>query len=122
MVIARLPCVRCTERCSSTVNSPTVENYETKAREVEESRLPVFLKIGQRIVWVVYALVVVSIGLKERIARRERTTREARQLADNARFQVETQQYEAQQEAARVRDARQFALQQQEAQRRAAEP
>jgi len=104
------------------VNSPTVENYETKAREVEESRLPVFLKIGQRIVWVVYALVVVSIGLKERIARRERTTREARQLADNARFQVETQQYEAQQEAARVRDARQFALQQQEAQRRAAEP
>ena len=38
----------------------SVDEYEHKAQEAEQSSLPTFLKIGQVIVWIVYALAVAS--------------------------------------------------------------
>lgn len=43
------------------MSSNIVEDYERKAREAEQSPVPVFLKIGRAVVWVVYALVVVIV-------------------------------------------------------------
>ena len=37
---------------------PTVQEYEQRAEDAERSPIPVFLKIGKVIVWIVYALVL----------------------------------------------------------------
>jgi uncharacterized protein YggT (Ycf19 family) len=39
----------------------SVHEYETRAREAEESPTPFFLKVGRGVVWFVYAVVVVII-------------------------------------------------------------
>lgn len=41
-------------------NDPTVQALEHKADEAEQSPIPVFLKIGRVIVWVVYAITLVT--------------------------------------------------------------
>ena len=39
---------------------PTVEEYERRADQAERSPVPTFLKIGRAIVWVVYAIVLLT--------------------------------------------------------------
>jgi uncharacterized protein YggT (Ycf19 family) len=39
----------------------SVQEYEARAREAEESPTPFFLKVGRAVVWFVYALVVVIV-------------------------------------------------------------
>ncbi|MET0326818.1 MAG: YggT family protein [Ilumatobacteraceae bacterium] len=39
---------------------PTVQEYEQRAEDAERSPVPVFLKIGKVIVWLVYALVLLT--------------------------------------------------------------
>ncbi len=39
---------------------PTVEQYEKRAEAAERSPVPTFLKIGRAIVWVIYAIVLVT--------------------------------------------------------------
>jgi uncharacterized protein YggT (Ycf19 family) len=39
---------------------PTVQEYEDRAEAAERSPVPVFLKIGRAIVWIVYALVLIT--------------------------------------------------------------
>jgi uncharacterized protein YggT (Ycf19 family) len=42
------------------VDDPTVQEYRQRAEDAERSPIPVFLKIGKVIVWLVYALVLVT--------------------------------------------------------------
>src|SRR5262245_39806535 len=39
---------------------PVAQDYEQRAEEAESSPVPIFLKIGRIIVWVVYAIVLVT--------------------------------------------------------------
>ncbi len=39
---------------------PTVEQYEKRAEAAERSPVPTFLKIGRAIVWVIYAIALVT--------------------------------------------------------------
>src|SRR5262245_13052214 len=39
---------------------PIAQDYEHRAEEAESSPLPIFLKIGRVIVWIVYAIVLVT--------------------------------------------------------------
>ena len=43
-----------------TYSAPAVQDYERRAEELEHSPWPVFLKIGRAVVWVIYAIVLVS--------------------------------------------------------------
>ena len=43
------------------MSSSVADEYERRAREAEQSPVPVFLKVGRAIVWLVYALVVVIV-------------------------------------------------------------
>jgi len=42
------------------MTDPTVQAYEQRAREAESSPIPTFLKIGRVIVWIVYALALIT--------------------------------------------------------------
>src|SRR3954471_6292047 len=39
---------------------PVVQEYEQRAEEAERSAVPIFLKIGRVLVWIVYAIVLVT--------------------------------------------------------------
>src|SRR5262245_3657557 len=39
---------------------PVVQQYEQRAEEAESSPVPIFLKIGRVLVWIVYAIVLVT--------------------------------------------------------------
>jgi len=45
------------------VSATTVYEYEQRAQELEQSKVPMFLRIAQWVVWAVYALVVVNVIL-----------------------------------------------------------
>jgi uncharacterized protein YggT (Ycf19 family) len=42
------------------MNDPTVLAYEQRAEDAERSTIPVFLKIGRVIVWIIYAIVLLT--------------------------------------------------------------
>ena len=43
------------------MSSNAVEQYEQRAQDIEKSTVPVFLKLGKVIVWLVYAIVIASL-------------------------------------------------------------
>lgn len=45
------------------MSATTVYEYEQRAQELERSKVPMFLKIAQWVVWAVYAIVVVNVIL-----------------------------------------------------------
>ena len=42
---------------------PTVDELEQRAQRAEQSRVPLFLKVGRAVVWAVYAIVVVVVAV-----------------------------------------------------------
>jgi uncharacterized protein YggT (Ycf19 family) len=45
------------------MSSTTVEEFEKRAQEAEQSRVPMYMRIGRGLVWTLYAIVLVIIGL-----------------------------------------------------------
>jgi uncharacterized protein YggT (Ycf19 family) len=45
------------------MSSTTVQEYEKRAQEAEQSRVPTYMRIGRGLVWALYALVLVIIGI-----------------------------------------------------------